>query len=50
MNMKDIAALSGAHALGSTKANQSGYSTNKPDCGIGNCGGANTTGQWCDHT
>jgi catalase (peroxidase I) len=46
MTMKDIAALSGAHALGSTKASQSGYSTNKPDCGVGNCGGANVTGQW----
>ena len=46
MNMKDIAALSGAHALGGTKANQSGYSTPKRECGVGNCGGGNLTGQW----
>jgi hypothetical protein len=49
MSMQYLYALSGAHALGTTKLANSGYTTPFPNTGYGgNYGGGGVTGQWVD--
>ena len=46
MSMQHMSALMGAHALGTTKTANSGYSTPLPAGSGGGYGGAGVTGQW----